>query len=165
MILVTGLHHRVTDENGNAYLYMAESAAIHAVDPLADRIATTFARPREAAVGLAELSDPEAEGALRELVDLGVIRPFGEGAVPRAKLPPMPSLFSPSNFSVPDNGFCSARGGATVFSAGGTSTGGATGGEISVGCESRPFTIWLDSKSFFPSMAGRSLLPSGVATG
>jgi uncharacterized protein len=90
MILVTGLHHRVTDENGNAYLYMAESAAIHAVDPLADRIATTFARPREAAVGLAELSDPEAEGALRELVDLGVIRPFGEGAVPRAKLPPMP---------------------------------------------------------------------------
>ena len=74
-------------------------------------------------------------------------------------------MFSPSNFSVPGNGFCSARGGATVFSAGGTSRGGATGGEISVGCESRPFTIWFDSKSFFPSIAGRSLLPSGVATG
>ena len=77
----------------------------------------------------------------------------------------MPSLFSPSNFSTPGNGFCSARGGATGCSAGGTGEGGGTAGTDSCGCERRPLTIWLDSKSFFPSIAGRSLLPSGVATG
>ncbi|MEQ1634261.1 MAG: quinohemoprotein amine dehydrogenase maturation protein [Planctomycetota bacterium] len=88
--LVTGLHHRVTDDRGNAYLYMSDSAAIHAVDELADRLAAAFAAPRDASEVLSEISADDGETALRDLCDLGIIRPLGETAPPRAALPPMP---------------------------------------------------------------------------
>lgn len=88
--LVAGLHHRVEDDRGNAYVYLANSAAIHALDPLADRLVAAFAQPRAAADVLRELEDAAAAAALRELVDLGVIRPEGEVSPPRAPLPPMP---------------------------------------------------------------------------
>src|SRR5262249_58710427 len=44
--LRTGLHRRFTDGDGNAYVYVASSAAILGVDPLADDLLTALDGPR-----------------------------------------------------------------------------------------------------------------------
>ncbi len=92
MKLRTGLHRRFADDAGNAYVYMAASAAIHQLDPLADQLATAFGGGGAIADDVLALqADPiAAADALRDLVDLGVIRPADEVAPPRATLPPMP---------------------------------------------------------------------------
>jgi len=93
MELQTVVHRRFTDEAGNAFLYVANSAAILALDPLAGDLVSAFDQPDgfndEAFLG--DHADREsAEATLNDLVDLGVIRPFGESPAPRAPLPPMP---------------------------------------------------------------------------
>ena len=92
--LRTGLHRRFTDEHGNAYVYVTASAAIMALDPLTEQLCDAFQAEARTAdevlstlVGQGETSAPEA---LRDLVDLGIIRPEGEVAPPSNKLPPMP---------------------------------------------------------------------------
>jgi uncharacterized protein len=90
--LRTGLHRRFTDGDGNAYVYVASSAAILGVDPLADELLTAFdGQGRDAGDVLAQRADPAAASAtLKDLVDMGVVRPADEPAPPRAELPPMP---------------------------------------------------------------------------
>lgn len=89
--LATGLHRRFTDERGTAFVYMAHSAAIHALDPVADALAQAFAGGADVATVLAAQDDAAAAAqALQDLIDLGIVRPADETAPPRAKLPPMP---------------------------------------------------------------------------
>src|SRR5262249_42867838 len=89
MMLRAGLHRRFTDRDGRAYVYVAASGAILALDPLSDELLAAFAGgPRPAAEVLRARAD--AAAALEDLVDLGVIRPADEATPPRAQLPPMP---------------------------------------------------------------------------
>jgi uncharacterized protein len=93
MHLRTVLHRRFRGERGAEFVYVATSAAILGVDPLASGIVDAFAGPQGAddEPWLAAQADrASAEAALYDLIDLGVIRPLGEEQAPRASLPPMP---------------------------------------------------------------------------
>lgn len=93
MQLRTVLHRRFRGEHGTEFVYVATSAAILGLDPLALSIVDAFAGPGggDAETWLAAHAEREAaELALHDLVDLGVIRPTGEPVPPRAQLPPMP---------------------------------------------------------------------------
>lgn len=93
MHLQTVLHRRFRAEGGAEFVYVATSAAILGVDPLAAAIVDAFAAPGgvDAEAWLAAHAErAAAEPALHDLIDLGVIRPVGEAAPPRSKLPPMP---------------------------------------------------------------------------
>jgi len=93
MQLRTVIHRSFTDEHGNAFVYVATSAAILALDPLAHQLLEAFDQPGgcDDESFLAGQSDRDAvAGTLTDLVDLGVIRPVDEPATPRATLPPMP---------------------------------------------------------------------------
>ncbi|HEX5050939.1 MAG TPA: quinohemoprotein amine dehydrogenase maturation protein [Planctomycetota bacterium] len=93
MQLQTVLHHRFTGDRGAEFVYVATSAAILGLDPLASEVVAAFAAPG-GADATAWLENHEqrgdAETTLHDLIDLGVIRPVGEPAPPRAQLPPMP---------------------------------------------------------------------------
>lgn len=91
--LATVLHRRFADAHGNAYVYVATSAAILQLDPLAAAAVEAFAQDGGAAVDAFLDAQPDREAAravLDDLVELGVIRPLGEAPAPRAELPPMP---------------------------------------------------------------------------
>ena len=93
MQLRTVLHRRFRGERGLEFVYVATSAAILGLDSLAHSIVTAFDVPEglDATSWLETQSDRQAaETALHDLIDLGVIRPVGEPAAPRAQLPPMP---------------------------------------------------------------------------
>lgn len=93
MQLRTVLHRRFRGERGAEFVYVATSAAILGVDPLTSSIVDAFAGEHGAddEAWLATRSDrADAEPALHDLIDLGVIRPLGEAQAPRAQLPPMP---------------------------------------------------------------------------
>lgn len=93
MQLRTVLHRRFRSDRGAEFVYVATSAAILGLDPLAASIVDGFASTDGAddAAWLATQAEPHAaELALHDLIDLGVIRPVGETAPPRAQLPPMP---------------------------------------------------------------------------
>jgi len=93
MQLRTVLHRRFRSDTGTEFVYVATSAAILGLDPLASSIVDAFAAPggTAAATWLATHPEPaDAETALHDLIDLGVIRPVGEAEAPRAQLPPMP---------------------------------------------------------------------------
>ncbi len=93
MQLQTVLHRRFRGEHGAEFVYVATSAAILGLDPLALEIVEAFAGPdgADATAWLATQPDRvAAETAMHDLIDLGVIRPTGEPAPPRAQLPPMP---------------------------------------------------------------------------
>lgn len=93
MQLKTVLHRRFSDESGVEFVYLANSAAILALDEPTAAVVDAFvhedgvnsdpwvqAQPKPAA----------AESTLHDLIDLGAIRPVDEPAAPRADLPPMP---------------------------------------------------------------------------
>lgn len=91
--LATALHRRFADEHGNAFVYVATSAAILQLDALAAAAVDAFDRDGGATVDewLAGRPDQDAARAvLHDLVELGVIRPLGEAPAPHAELPPMP---------------------------------------------------------------------------
>ena len=92
MKLRTGIHRRFTDPSGNAFVYVAASAAIMAVDPLSDELVMAFdGEGRESDAVITGHSDAEgAASALKDLIDLGIIRPADEPNPPRAPMPPMP---------------------------------------------------------------------------
>ena len=93
MRLRTVLHRRFRSDTGAEFVYVATSAAILGVDALAQSIVDDFAATDGLDVDawLAGRTDRgTAEAALHDLIDLGVIRPVDEAAVPRAQLPPMP---------------------------------------------------------------------------
>lgn len=93
MHLRTVLHRRFRTETGHEFVYVASSAAILGLDPLASSIVDAFAEPagRDAEAWLADHPERvDAETALHDLTDLGVIRPTDEAQAPRAQLPPMP---------------------------------------------------------------------------
>lgn len=92
MKLRTGVHRRFTAPDGNAYLYVAASAAIVAVDAVSDELVQAFAgEGQDSSVVLGARRDAAAAAtALKDLIDMGVIRPTDEPAPPRAPLPPMP---------------------------------------------------------------------------
>ncbi|MBL8724342.1 MAG: quinohemoprotein amine dehydrogenase maturation protein [Planctomycetes bacterium] len=93
MQLATVVHRRFRSDSGLEFVYAANSAAILELDPLAAAAVDAFAAPggRDDAAWLATTADPvAAEATLHDLIDLGVIRPHGEGPAPRAGLPPMP---------------------------------------------------------------------------
>lgn len=93
MQLKTVVHRRFRDESGVEFVYLANSAAILALDEPTAAVVDAFvhedgvdsdpwvqAQPKPAA----------AESTLHDLIDLGAIRPVDEPAAPRADLPPMP---------------------------------------------------------------------------
>ena len=92
MRLRTGVHRRVTGPDGTPYVYVAASAAILAVDAVSDELVQAFAgEGQDSEAVLQRHRDPAlAAGALKDLIDMGVIRPTDEPAPPRAPLPPMP---------------------------------------------------------------------------
>ncbi|MFY9341231.1 MAG: quinohemoprotein amine dehydrogenase maturation protein [Planctomycetota bacterium] len=93
MQLQTVLHRRFRGERGTEFVYVATSAAILGLDASTGAIVDAFAVPGgcDDEAWLAGQPDRAlAEGSLHDLVDLGVIRPVGEGQAPRAQLPPMP---------------------------------------------------------------------------
>jgi uncharacterized protein len=93
MHLRTVVHRRFRADDGPEFVYVASSAAILGLDPLAAAIVDAFAAPAgvDAEAWLPLQAEPAvAESTLHDLVDLGVIRPVGEPDAPRAPLPPMP---------------------------------------------------------------------------
>ncbi|MFN7590216.1 MAG: quinohemoprotein amine dehydrogenase maturation protein [Planctomycetota bacterium] len=93
MQLRTVLHHRFRSDTGAEFVYVATSAAILGLDAHTSAIVEAFAGPdgRDDDEFLASRSDRElSEQSLHDLIDLGVVRPVGEAAAPRAQLPPMP---------------------------------------------------------------------------
>jgi len=91
--LQTVLHRRVRGEGEQQFVYLANSAAILALDAPTMGVVEAFAQEsgRDSRQWLAEQAEPErAEETLHDLIDLGVVRPVGEPDAPRAKLPPMP---------------------------------------------------------------------------
>lgn len=93
MQLQTVLHRRFRGERGAEFVYVATSAAILGLDPATSAIVDAFAAPggQDDEAWLAAQDDRvAAETTLHDLVDLGVVRPVGEGHAPRAQLPPMP---------------------------------------------------------------------------
>jgi uncharacterized protein len=93
MHLRTVLHRRFRTEQGAEFVYMASSAAILGLDPLASDVVAAFAGEQgadDASWLDAQPDRPAAETTLHDLIDLGVIRPVGEAEAPRAQLPPMP---------------------------------------------------------------------------
>ncbi len=93
MQLQTVLHRRFRGEGGVEFVYVATSAAILGLDGDTSAIVDSFARPGglDDEAWLATTPDRDAAAtSLHDLIDLGVIRPVGEPAAPRAQLPPMP---------------------------------------------------------------------------
>lgn len=93
MQLSTVLHRRFRADTGAEFVYVANSAAILGLAPLASEVLSAFTVDggRDADSWLASRSDRDAAAAtLHDLIDLGVIRPVGEPRAPRAQLPPMP---------------------------------------------------------------------------
>jgi uncharacterized protein len=93
MRLRTALHRRFASDTGGQFVYVATSAAILAVDPVAGAAIDAFAGADGAddADWLAGQPDAAAAAAaLHDLIDLGVIRPADEARAPHALLPPMP---------------------------------------------------------------------------
>lgn len=96
MKLRTVVHRRFGDGDGgdgkgHRFVYAQPSAAILAIDAGAASLLDAFAgEGREAQDGLALAACDDGEATLRELVELGLIRPAGEARVPAADLPPMP---------------------------------------------------------------------------
>jgi uncharacterized protein len=93
MRLRTVLHRRFTDDAGTEFVYLANSAAILALDGPTAAVVDAFAGPdgRDAGSWTREQALAEqAEQTLHDLIDLGAIRPIDEAAAPRPKLPPMP---------------------------------------------------------------------------
>ena len=93
MQLRTVLHHRFRSDTGAEFVYVATSAAILGLDAHTSAIVEAFAGPdgRDDEEFLASRSDRElSDQSLHDLIDLGVVRPVGETAAPRAQLPPMP---------------------------------------------------------------------------
>lgn len=93
MHLRTVLHHRFRSDTGAEFVYVATSAAILGLDAHTSAIVEAFAGPegRDDEEFLASRADRElSEQSLHDLIDLGVVRPVGEAAAPRAQLPPMP---------------------------------------------------------------------------
>ncbi|MEO0478287.1 MAG: quinohemoprotein amine dehydrogenase maturation protein [Planctomycetota bacterium] len=102
--LRTVAHRRFDDGRGHRFVYAQSSAAILAIDPLSDRLLDAFEGeggvaheilPRVEVAADETSSDNRAidvqkHEALRDLVDLGLIRPAGEIRAPVADLPPMP---------------------------------------------------------------------------
>lgn len=93
MQLQTALHRRFHGDGGIEFVYVATSAAILGLDAGTAAIVDAFAVPggRDDEAWLADQPDRDvAATALHDLIDLGVVRPVGEPAPPRAQLPPMP---------------------------------------------------------------------------
>jgi uncharacterized protein len=93
MQLQTALHRRFRGDGGLEFVYVATSAAILGLDADTAAIVDAFALPggRDDEAWLADRPDRAAAAtALHDLIDLGVVRPVGEPAPPRAQLPPMP---------------------------------------------------------------------------
>jgi uncharacterized protein len=93
MRLQTVLHRRFRGDRDAEFVYVANSAAILALDPLATAVVEAFGIDTglDDETWLAAQPDlAAARSALDDLVDLGVIRPVGEAQAPRASLPPMP---------------------------------------------------------------------------
>jgi len=93
MQLRTVLHRRFTDDAGTEFVYLANSAAILALDEPTAAVVDAFADDagRDAKAWTREQEQPaRAEETLHDLIDLGAIRPIDEIAAPRPQLPPMP---------------------------------------------------------------------------
>lgn len=92
MKLRAAVHRRFTDEQGHRFVYAQPSAAILAIDANAARLLELFEGEgceAELALRAAGVGD-DGPRALRELVELGLVRPADERRVPAAELPPMP---------------------------------------------------------------------------
>ena len=93
MILKTVLHRRFRDESGVEFVYVANSAAILALDLPTAGVVDAFASEEgvDSEQWIAAQPKPSAaESTLHDLIDLGVIRPADETSAPRPELPPMP---------------------------------------------------------------------------
>ena len=93
MQLRTVVHRRFRDESGTEFLYLANSAAILALDDATAGVVDAFVVPEgvDSESWLQQQTKPAAaEATLHDLIDLGAIRPTDESAAPRAQLPPMP---------------------------------------------------------------------------
>jgi uncharacterized protein len=91
--LQTVLHRRFQGERGTQFVYVATSAAILGFDAPTAAVVAEFAVDGGRDDGAWLKGQPERDKAastLNDLIDLGVIRPVGEAAAPRAQLPPMP---------------------------------------------------------------------------
>jgi uncharacterized protein len=85
--------HRRFSGGGGRYAYLSNSAAIVRLDDFSERVLEAFDEPRQPDEWLQ--GEPEAERedlrqSLQELVGMGMLRPDGEQALPRAELPAMP---------------------------------------------------------------------------
>jgi len=93
MQLRTVLHRRFTDDAGTEFVYLANSAAILALDEPTASVVDAFAAAdgRDGdAWATAQAQPAQAKETLNDLIDLGAIRPLGEAPAPRPQLPPMP---------------------------------------------------------------------------
>lgn len=93
MQLRTVLHRRFRDESGTEFIYLANSAAILALDEPTAAVVDAFVSEGgvDSEPWLQQQTKPSAaEATLHDLIDLGAIRPIDETAAPRAQLPPMP---------------------------------------------------------------------------
>ncbi|MCK5941584.1 MAG: quinohemoprotein amine dehydrogenase maturation protein [Planctomycetes bacterium] len=93
MQLRTVLHRRFRDDRGTEFVYLANSAAILALDEPTAGVVDAFAGAdgRDGDAWLTTQPEPaRAEETLHDLIDLGAIRPVDEAAPPRPQLPPMP---------------------------------------------------------------------------
>jgi len=93
MQLQTVLHRRFHDEGGTEFVYLANSAAILALDAPTAAVVDAFAAPNglDGSTWAGDQAEPErAQETLDDLIDLGAIRPVGEAPAPRPQLPPMP---------------------------------------------------------------------------
>ncbi|MBL8752223.1 MAG: quinohemoprotein amine dehydrogenase maturation protein [Planctomycetes bacterium] len=93
MQLQTVLHRRFQGERGTQFVYVATSAAILGFDAPTAAVVADFAQDggRDDEAWLADQPERDkAASTLNDLIDLGVVRPVGEAAAPRAQLPPMP---------------------------------------------------------------------------
>lgn len=93
MQLRTVIHRRFHDDAGTQFVYLANSAAILALDEPTAAVVDAFADPqgRDAKAWVADQKQPkQSEETLNDLIDLGAIRPVDEAEAPRPQLPPMP---------------------------------------------------------------------------
>jgi uncharacterized protein len=91
--LRTVLHRRFRDESGTEFIYLANSAAILALDDPTANVVDAFTSEGglDSEPWLKDQAEPSAsEATLNDLIDLGAIRPVDETPTPRADLPPMP---------------------------------------------------------------------------
>ncbi|HEB52431.1 MAG TPA: quinohemoprotein amine dehydrogenase maturation protein [bacterium] len=89
------MHRRFREPDGAEFVYLANSAAILALDAPTAGVVDAFAADggADSEAWLQEqpaVTRDRAEATLHDLIDLGAIRPVGEPQAPRAKLPPMP---------------------------------------------------------------------------